>query len=216
MATAYSQYRLLFTKNSNNDIQYITINEFGLYGDVDHSGANLCLGATASADGVYGSQVAAYAIDGVPGTYWESALAGSTKELKVVLSSAVVVRSLYLSSVSQSSEVPRDFSLQGSNDGSVWEPLISFTGWDKGLVARSAYSAIGVKVGGVSKLETDVATTRVLVHDWVSGELIASVTPSLDGAWVHSLSDFSDVLVTHIGPSGFRPQSDGPITPFVW
>ena len=116
MATAYRYYRLVFSKNSAGDNRYYTINEWGLYEQAGGVGTNLCVGATASASGAYGSQSASLAIDGNPTTYWESSLEGAPSWLKVNLGTGRVVRSTVIESTTYAGEVPSDFTLQGSND----------------------------------------------------------------------------------------------------
>lgn len=212
--SAYSKYRLMVTKSSSGTAGYVAINEFGLYETADHSGANLCTGATATASGIYdASRAAAKAIDGNAGTFWESNNTSLPKWLQVDLAGAVEVRSMYLSSTTYINEVPRDFSLQGSNDGAAWDTIINFVDWVSTGVAKSAYEQLNVRVGGISQLDTGVSSTRVLVYDWATAAFLVSVVPASDGSWSCSLRLPNDLLITHIGPSGFQPWSDGPVTP---
>ena len=74
----------------------------------------------------------------------------------------------------------------------------------------------GLSVFGESVLDTGVAANKVFVYNYATGALIAAVTPNITtGAWRLNLQSTDEVLVTHIGPSGYRPLSDGPITPHV-
>lgn len=221
---SYRYYRLVLRKNSNpnqNSNIYFSINEFGLYTDADHSGPNLCTGATATAQDQYEANVGpGNAIDGNPTSYWESGVlsggsaGGYTKWLKVDLGVPREVRSLYLSSTAYAAEVPVDWDIQASNDSATWVTLFEFRNWTAPGVTKSGYEALTlVAVGGVSKLDNGQRSSRVLVYDWLTGELLKSIVPESNGSWKYQTSTMRDVLVTHIGPSGFKHLSDGPITP---
>lgn len=212
MATAYRYYRLVFSKNSANNNRYYTVNEFALYGQIGAAGTNLCIGATASASGNYGSQVAKLAIDGNPTTYWESSLDGEPSWLKVDLGVARVVRSMVIKSTAFAEEIPRDFTLQGSNDNSTWTVIETYTGVDA-FIATSGVFALKFGVKGTSLLDDGTPSTKVWVHAWGTGELLGGVTPGNDGGYRFFTLSAADVLITHVGPAGYRPISDGPVTP---
>lgn len=222
---AYRYYRLVLRKNSNANQDsniYFTINEFGLYADSDHSGPNLCAGATATAQDQYQADLGPEkAIDGNAATYWESAAlaggaaSGNTKWIKFDLGTPREIRALYLSSTTYPNEVPVDWDIQASNDSATWVTLSEFRNWTAPGVAKSSYEDISLVVGGVSKLDNGQRSSRVLVYDWLTGELLKSIVPESNGSWKYRPSTMRDVLVTHIGPSGFRPLSDGPITPYA-
>lgn len=221
--TAYSKYRLLITRTSGSDAGapgYTSVNDFDLWTTADHSDTRLgaTAGATFSASGQYGSQAPGLAFDGNAATYWESNnTAAASRWVRIDLPSAVVVRSFYLNSAAYANEIPRDFKLQGSNDGTTWVDLFAVVDWVTTASYRPGqYFAINLTVSGTSVLDTGVGAVRVLIHIWATGELIASVTPDpFTGAWSYRATDQADVLVTHIGPSGYRPVSDGPITPYA-
>ena len=220
--TAYSKYRLLVTRTSSTlagSPGYVTVNDFDLWTTAGRSDARLgaTAGATFSASGQYAGQPPGLAFDGNASTYWESDNAvAASRWLRIDLPSAVVVHSFYINSISYPNEIPRDFKLQGSNDGTTWVDLFSVTGWvTTPTVREGQYFAISLTLLGTSVLDTGVAAVRVLVHEWGTGKLITSVTPNPStGAWSCVLSEPGDVLVTHIGPSGYRPISDGPVTPY--
>lgn len=212
--TAYSYYRLVISKAANGGNGYATVNEFGLYTAEDHSGTNLAAGATATADSQYGTYGAANAIDGDASTFWESTGAAGDKWLQVQLGSAAVVRSVYISSTAYPNEVPRDFQLQASNDGSTWVTIFSWVDWVTSPVAKSSYEQINLIIGGASKLDSGLRSSKVLVFNWASGAFVTSIVPNADGSWEYRPTNTNDLLVTHIGPSGYRPISDGPITPY--
>ncbi|MBB6559582.1 hypothetical protein HNP48_002249 [Acidovorax soli] len=210
----FSKYRLWITKTSSGGFGYTTINEFGLYEAADHSGPNLCTGAVATAHSFYSTGTEGpKAIDGNPSTFWESGSAAEPKWLRVDLPAAKSVRCLYLASTQYTGEIPRDFVLQGSNDGTAWSDIFKITDWVTTTVAKTAYEQLNIRVGGVSKLDTGAASSRVLLHNWVTGDLVASIIPAADGNWSFAPRSTGDLLVTHTGPSGFQPWSDGPVTP---
>lgn len=211
MATAYRYYRLVFSKNSANDNRYYTVNEWGLYNQPGGVGTNLCVGATASASGAYASQSASLAIDGNPTTYWASSLGGTPSWLKVDLGAGHVVRSMVIKSSSQPTEIPRDFTLQGSNDNSTWDEIGAYTGADA-FITTSGVFALNFGVNGTSVLDDGTPSTKVWVHAWGTGALLGSAVPKSDGSYRFSTTTAADVLITHVGPAGYRPISDGPVT----
>lgn len=212
MATAYRYYRLVFSKNSSNNNNYYSVNEWELYEQVGATGANLCLGATASASGNYGSQVASLAIDGNPTTYWESSLEGAPSWLKVNLGKARVVRSMVIESTAYPDEIPRDFTLQGSNDNSTWTVIETYEGADA-FIATSGTFTLNFGVKGTSVLDDGTPSTKVWVHAWDTGALLGSAVPESDGSYSVLSPIAGYVLITHVGPAGYRPVSDGPVTP---
>ena len=212
MPTAYRYYRLVFSKNSANDNRYYAINEFALYGQIGAAGDNLCAGATASASGTYGSQAASLAIDGNPTTFWESGLNGDPSWLKVDLGVAQVVRSMVIKSTAFADEIPKDFVFQGSNDDSTWEIIETYTGVSA-FIASSGVFSINCGVKGTSLLDDGTPSSKVWIHAWGTGELLGGVTPGNDGGYRFFTLSTADVLITHVGPAGYRPISDGPVTP---
>ena len=212
MPTAYRYYRLVFSKNSNNDNRYYTINEFALYGQIGAAGTNLCIGAIASASGAYGSQAAGLAIDGNPTTFWESEVNGAPSWLKVDLGAAQVVRSMVIKSTAYPNEVPKDFVLQGSNDGSAWQDIADYTNAATSITSNGVF-LLNYGVKGTSLLEDGTPSSKVWVHAWGTGALLGGVTPENDGSYRFFTLSSADVLITHVGPAGYRPLSDGPVTP---
>ena len=213
MATAYRYYRLVFSKNSNNDSRYYTVNEWGLYEQVGATGTNLCIGATASASGNYDSQVASLSIDGNPTTYWESSLDGAPRWLKVDLGAEHVARSMVIKSTTYPNERPKDFVLQGSNDNLTWTVIETYTGVDS-FIASGGTFTLNFGVKGTSVLDDGTPSTKVWVHAWGTGALLGSAVPEGDGSYRFLITTTAaDVLITHVGPAGYRPVSDGPVTP---
>ena len=217
---AYSKYRIYVTRTAITDAgapNYCTINEFRGFTNGDGSGSNLFTGGTASASGAYSDQTANLAFDGNAATYWESDDAASGfRWLRYDLASAVVIRNFYLSSTTYPSEVPRDFLLQGSNDGTSWTTLFQAVDWVATNVAKSESMRLDLSVGGASLLDTGVGSIKVLLHRYSDGVLIGSASPNaVTGQWQYRPQNNDPLLVTHIGPSGFRPVSDGPVTPYA-
>ena len=212
MAAAYRYYRLVFSMNSNNVNRYYAVNEWELYEQVGATGTNLCIGATASASGNYGSQVASLSIDGNPTTYWESSLDGAPSWLKVDLGAEHVARSMVIKSTTYQNEIPKDFVLQGSNDNSTWIVVGSYAGVDS-FIASGGTFPLNLGVKGTSVLDDGTPSTKVWVHAWGTGALLGSAVPEGDGSYRFLTTTAADVLITHVGPAGYRPVSDGPVTP---
>ena len=218
-AVAYLHYRILVSESARLNYGYTAINEFELYESVDKSTPNLCFGATATASGVYQDHTtAAMAIDKNLSTFWESSnTIGVPRWLQVTLSEPKVVRAMHLASTQFEGEVPRNFKIQGSNNGSAWDTLREYTNWVAGEVSggKSATELLTASVSGVSTLSSGGAADRVLLHNWNTGQLIKSIPVNGDGSWAVPLNSMDALLVTHIGPSGFQPISDGPVSPKV-
>ena len=213
---AYKHYRLYVSKTASTS-GYVTLNEFGMFAEADHSGVDLCIGATATADGSYaGGTLPANAIDGNPSTFWESSSGLTGHWLQVELPSAEAVRSIYIASLAYPNEVPIDFVFQGSHDaGATWTDILSIYGWATGAAVKSAYLPTSTYVGGVSTLDTGAPSTKILVHKWVDHSFVGAAYPDSEGNWSMSLLSRDELVVTHLGPSGYRPLCDGPITPQV-
>ena len=209
--TAYRYYRLQFSKSSAGNNRYYAIDDFALYG-IEGSTTNLCVGATATASGQYsGDTVPQNAIDGSLSTYWESALMGSPSWLQVDLGEPVFLLGFSIRSVAYSGEKPVDFKLLGSSDGSAWDELASYTAFAS---HSGEFVLLGYGIKGISTLEDGSAATEVVVLRWSDMSLLARIAPANDGSWQYTTRDttLDTALVIHIGPSGFRPLSDGPIT----
>lgn len=208
--SAYRYYRLVFL-----DATYTTINEISMHTAADGSGANLLSGATASSNGSYSTYTPDLAIDGNSSTFWESATSSSGNWIAFDLGSAQVVASLKTTSTTYPAEVPRNFYFQVSLDGSSWTTVGSFVHGTSGVTHTDKLLDMSRHIAGVSTVSGGGATQRVLIYDWASGTPITSIVPFSSGAFEFRVASTNDLLVTHIGPSGFRPLSDGPITPGV-
>lgn len=218
-AVAYRHYRISVSESARPNYGYTTINELAMYESVDKSSPNLCVGATASASGAYDSTtVASKAIDGDPATFWESSNTPlQPRWLQVTLSEPKVVRAIEISSTAYPMEVPRNFIVQGSHNGTVWENLREYTDWVTGEITggKTGTELLTISVSGMSTLTTGESADRVLLHEWSTGKLIKSVAVNGDGTWFAPLNYMTPLLITHIGPSGFQPISDGPVSPMV-
>lgn len=214
IATAYKHYRIYVTKSSSTS-GFTCLNEFELYESVNMNTPNLCIGAITSADSTSNSTTfkASNATDGDQSSAWESSgTMGLGHWLAVELPEPKIIRAIKLNSLKYATEAPGDFKIEGSNNGVVWDTLYTETGNLLPTIERK----ISLYVSGVSKLDTGERVLRVLVFNWISGQLVKSITPNDNGEWfLHTLST-DDVLVTHIGPVGFEPKTDGPITPYSW
>lgn len=218
VAQAYKYYRLLFKGSFATDNTYASFAEFRLFEDLLGKGTNLCIGATATSSGSYSADtIAQSGIDNKPATYYESESTnfstGDTCWFKVELPVPKVIRSYYLRPGLYPNEYPLKFEIQGSNDNVYWQRLYE----NLSVPGTVAYTrTIASYVGGVSRLTNGLPTNRVIIYEWESGQHLLTVTPDSSGNWFASVAYGVDVLVTHIGPAGYRPESDGPITPYYW
>lgn len=206
--TAYRYYRLEFSKNSKGNNNYYTIDELGLYGSIAPGSPNLCIGAVTTASGQYSTQAPEYATDGNSATYWESGPNGSPSWLQVDLGAPVAIFAFSLLSTTYNDERPVDFKIKASADGVAWTEIARRTAF---AAHAGEVNLIGFGVKGISTLEDGSPSSKVAVFRWSDQSLVATVTPGHDGSWEAFVAE--PVLVTHMGPSGFRPLSDGPITP---
>lgn len=205
----YKYYRIYITKTPKTT--YARIDRVKMFLSIDASGANILSSATATAEssGNYsGSTTATGALDSAG--YWESNSSSVEKWLKITLGTAQPIRSIEFDFGSDVSETPQDFKIQASNDNVVWVDLVSFVD----NFGRILKTALHLKLSGTSKLDTGDAAAKIFIHNFDTGDFIAAVIPSVNGDWQQSLSKQSNVMVTHIGPAGYPPQCDGPITPF--
>lgn len=219
VAQAYKYYRLLFKGSFATDNKYASFAELRLFEDSLGEGTNLCIGAIATSKGRYSdSGNASNAIDGNEATFYESESTnfsgGSTTWFMIELPEAKIVRSYYISpNKSYPAEFPVNFILQGSNDKNIWTSIFE----NLSVPGAVAYTrTIASYVGGISRLTNGQPTQRILITNWSTGAYITSATPDLSGNWFASIPYGTDVLVTHIGPAGYKPESDGPITPYLW
>lgn len=208
--SAYRYYRLVFL-----DTTYTAINEISMHAAADGSGANLLSGATASSNGSFSPSTPSMAIDGNTSTFWESATSTPGNWIAFDLGSAQTVASLKTTSTAYPGEVPRNFYFQVSLDGSSWTTIGFFAHGTNGVAHTDKLLDMSRHIAGVSTVSGGGASHRVLIYDWTSGTLVASIVPFSSGAFEFRVASTNDLLVTHIGPSGFRPLSDGPITPGV-
>ena len=196
--------------------KYVTINELEMF-EFDVTGTNLCTAATATASNFYtvGTE-APKAIDGNSATHWESAQTVNNW-LKIEFASAKVVRQIRITSTTYPNEVPRNFQIVGSNDNTTWESVLTVVDWVTTPVATTGVLTTNRLLGGVSKTSDGLATATVEIYTWDTNEIIGKVVPDSAGAWVfreHTASP-RQYLVVHKGPSGYKPQADGPVTSYV-
>lgn len=219
VAQAYKYYRLLFKGSFATDNKYASFSEIKLFEGIEGSTENLCNGAIATSKGQYSdSGKASNAIDGNETTFYESESTnfseGSTTWFMIELPEAKIVRSYYMSpNQSYPAEFPLKFELQGSNNNTNWDTIYE----NNSVPGAIAYTrTIASYVGGISRLTNNNPTQRVLIFNWLNGKHIGTVIPDQYGNWFYSTDYGIDVLVTHIGPAGYKPESDGPITPYLW
>lgn len=213
-ATPYLYYRIYITKVFDvpeGQGFYAAIDTLSMF-ETSASTTDLCIGSTAtSSSNLSTSSTAAKAIDNNLSTFWESVNDENPKWIKIKFSTAKIVRKIAMICNTYSSEAPEKFIIQGSNDNVNWSDLKSCIRTD-----RNGSEFLYIYVGGTSLLENGYPSNRVLLHNWNTGTFIASVTPSPTGEWFFILNNNSPLLVTHTGPSGFKPDSDGPVQPMEY
>lgn len=208
-AIAYKHYRIYITATPRND--YATINQLRLFDSTSKTAVNIATtasGATATSSGVYQSNTADLAL--TQAGFWESNSTTSPKWLIVSYADAKSVRAFELVSTQYADEMPKDFKFQGSNDKTTWTDILVVVGNVLSEYSNAPY----LDLSGTSKLEVGDRTSRVLVYDWLTGSLLKSVIPNIDGTWKCLLRYDDDVFVTHLGTSGYEPKTDGPIKPY--
>lgn len=208
----YKFLKFLWSKNAEGQNRYFTVNELGLFLSVDGTGDNLCSNAIATSSGQYNAQTGPEkAIDGLNNTYYESneSINHPNKHLTIELDQPAAVRSFRILSIQYTNERPVAFTVLGSIDGESWDVIYITEAFNKHNFQPQRV-LFGIK--GFSKLENNQPSSMVLIYSWGTKELIAKLTPNaLTFNWLYTLEE--EVLVTHIGPAGFRPISDGPISP---
>jgi hypothetical protein len=217
--TAYSKYRIYVTRTATSPAGkpiYVTIHTFSGFGNGDGSGTDLFVGGTASAKSTYVSAVPSRAFDGNPGTTYSSQSEAAPQWLRIDLASPVVVRCFYLGAATSANETPRDFIIQGSNDGTNWTDLYEVVDWVTTSSGKNESFRIDLSLDGVSMLDTGGGASKIFVNRFDNGQFVGVAVPdAVTGAWSMKLQYAGDVLVTHIGPSGYRPMTDGPVTPIA-
>ena len=207
---AYRYYRFLFISAI-----WTCVNEIGVYASNDGTGTNLLTGSTATASGAYSGQPASYAIDGNTGTAWGSASSAANNWLSFDIGTPAAISSFKISANLSGWYAPRNLTVQASNDGVTWATFVTCPNFN---VAASDTLTDAVqriyRVSGESLLDTTSESSLVFVFHWATGVLISSIVPASDGTYEVVMSTNTYVLVTHIGPAGYQPISDGPITPY--
>ena len=217
--TAYSKYRLYITRTSTSPVNkpyFGAVNSFHGFSAGDGSGSNLLTGGTASASSTYSSNNASNAFDANAYSYWEAGNQSDAFQwVRMDLASPVTIRNFYISS-QVVTEVPRDFKIQGSDDGTNWTDLVTVVDWVTAVTAKTGSWRVDLLLSGTSLLDTGGGASKVFIHKYSDGELVGVATPHAStGAWSVRPQFAGEVLITHIGTSGsgFRPVTDGPVTP---
>jgi hypothetical protein len=217
--TAYSKYRLYVTRTPSSAVgapSYVTVNTFSGFANVDGTGTDLFVGGTASASSTYPSAVASRAFDANSSTEWSSQSELAPQWLRIDLASPVVVRNLYLAATANANEVPRDFRIEGSTDGTNWTTLVEVQDWVVSATTKTEGFRADLLLAGTSLLDTGVGCSKVFVSRFDNGQVLGEVVPNaVTGAWSLRPQYSGSVLVTHIGPTGYRPMADGPVTPIA-
>lgn len=213
---AYNRFRVQFRRNPSGTTGYITVNEIRLHPNADGTGANLLTGATATASSYYNSSTPPEnAIDGNPSTYWAS---GNTPDftatpptLSFQLGSPVVAKSIAIVSSAYPNERPIAFTVQGSNDGVYWEDIYTTATWPD-VNGPTIAELKAYMLAGTSLLDDGQPCRLVVISDWATGATLTTAVPAVDGSWRRAFTTEALAFVSHLGPTGFLPVCDGPVT----
>lgn len=217
----YKFYRWTFRGSFAEGNKYTSFSDIRIFDGLNGDGVDLTPGAIATSKDAYSANgVASNAIDNNPSTYYGSASVnfqgGATTWFKLELTQPLVMRSFKITPYATTpEEFPKIYTVEGSNDNTNWVTL-----YDSYQLPNNAaveyIRTIACHVGGFSRLDDGRPSNRVLLHNWNTGALLKVIVPDSYGNWFTHVEYGIDVLITHIGPSGYEPKSDGPITPFYW
>lgn len=225
MALSYRYWRLACDSNQSTEFLGIGVEFFKI--SVAAGGASIFTGGTASASSVFGGGFEAVNILDDDTTAWASLQGAGNMPAWVQYDRGVgnAAEGCFLEFRGRPPShiySPKLLRLQGSNNGSTWDTLLSVNILGHTLTDRWVISSTGTLripfghiVSGNSALATTAPVARVLLSEWASGKLIESLVPDAAGNWQSITVGSADVLVTHIGNSGYKPLADGPITPSV-
>ena len=216
VATPYKYYRVLISKTRSDP--YCSLNTVRLYEGASTSSTDVAQGSIATASSIYGSGTGPANVLSSSSNWWSSKIHTSAEGklpqwVQLELPSPKVVRAFAISCTVAAGEAPVDFKIQASHDATTWIDIYEETGNTTELTITRYLS---ISVSGISKLDTGDISVAVFVRDWLSGQLIKKVKPNNDGSWKVGLSSTEPVIITHVGPSGYEPITDGPVTPYSW
>lgn len=195
-----------------------------MFSTSDQTDENMAAGSTVTSSGSYNStNVPNKVVDGQLGTYWESTafVPGSTTVwVRFDLPAAVALRSVRMAGgiTNYRNETPRDFIIQGSNDGATWTTLFDVKDWGDFKDGQSPFMIddsmrLDLIVMGTSRLSTGARSDAVFLNKFASGELVRKIVPNTDGSYEFFPDSLDALLITHVGPTGYAPQADGPVMP---
>lgn len=216
--TPFKYYRLLIKKNAQGNDGYFSLNTLSMYEQIS-GGVDLCLASSGSiataSNNIDATSDASKAIDANASTYWETSNTSGEKWIMIQFPTAKIVRRMVLTTTTYQDEMPSIFDLQGSNDGTTWTNIKSVS---RGIFTgiTSFTELLSVVIGGVSKLDSGNPTLKVILYTWSTMQYLAQTTPDINGNWFFWLNTNDPLMVVHIGPSGYQPISDGPVTPMEY
>ena len=195
-----------------------------MFSTSDQTGENLAAGSTVTSSGSYAAAHGpSGVVDGQLDTYWESTafvLGSTTAWVRFDLPSAVALRSVRMAGgiPGYANETPRDFLIQGSDDGATWTTLLDVKDWGgfndwQPPAAIDASMRLDLIVMGTSRLSTGARSDAVFLNNFASGELVRKIVPNTDGSYEFVPQSPEALLITHVGPTGYAPQADGPVMP---
>lgn len=215
-ATPYKYYRVLISKTRSDP--YCSLNTVRLYEGASTSSTDVAQGSIATASSTYSSGTEPANVLSSSSNWWSSKVHTSAEGklpqwVQLELPSPKVVRAFAISCTVAAGEAPVDFKIQASHDATTWIDIYEETGNTTELTITRYLS---ISVSGISKLDSGDRSVAVLIRDWETGILLNKIKPNNDGSWRFGMASVIPVLITHIGPSGFKPISDGPVIPYSW
>lgn len=215
-AVPYQYYRVLISKTRSEP--YCSLNTVKLYEGASTSSTDVAQGSIVTASSFYSTGTEPFNVLSSSSNWWSSKVHTSTEGalpqwVMLELPTPKVVRTFTISCTINAAEAPKDYKIQGSNDAITWVDIYEETG---NITELTITRYLSVSVSGMSKLDTGDISVAVFVRNWSSGRLIKKVKPNNDGSWKVGLSSTEPVIITHVGPSGYEPITDGPVTPYSW
>lgn len=212
MRRPYKYYRFLF--NPKTSSTYTTINELRAYLDRGKAGMNIMPSATLSSNGQYQTQAPSFANDENPVTYWESTsyTSPNLNWLQAKFSSPVEILKFEIVSSAYPNEKPENFDVQVSDDGIAWLTVLAIApGFMTSVGPNIAEFDLWKGFTGYSKLENNTPSSRVVLLDWDTMDVLTKTTPDIDGKYYFPRYQFTRAMIVHKGPIGYKPICDGPI-----
>lgn len=218
-AFEYDAIRISITQRIGAGVGSFAIGTLNAFESADGVGVNLLQGGLASASSVFGSDYSAsQAFTDDATTRWASVSSSGPEWIMYLLPEKKVIRSFWIKLAVNPGNAPGDFIFEGRVAGtSVWETIGKFSDFATAeQISVGMFGFLQNKVlTGKLMLDSGAVGRLVVIFDWATGrtvEVISQFRP--DGRWVTSkgILDPEIVGVLFVGPAGYRPDADGPLS----